>query len=301
MLPLLLMAVLAGRARAAAGPWRRGAVSSSPSKVKDSDIIIPVGDSLRAATWENLPEKPTAARHVALACLVMANEGTPISCLPATPKLKAANLAAWNAEFDAYAATAPATPTPTPERTQTDIAMLRVVNIRLKPERSGKGKNWKTMIFDEVFAPTDARERPPAGEALTMGAVTLEKPFDPDVLRLLYPIIAQRYQVSARVTITCHIEPALTLLCRKPGKIDAEQGQPPANPQGIYAALVFASYQAASTIRLAPTAKAGRPVAGKDLTLAFRWAMPANETPAPAASPAPEPRAVMISLATHGY
>jgi len=95
-----------------------------------------------------------------------------------------------------------------------------------------------------------------------MNAVTLAKDFDPDILRVLYPVSAQRYQMSARVTITCQIEPTLTLLCREPGRIDNEQGTPPENAQGIYAALVFASYQAASTIRLAPRAKDGSDVTG---------------------------------------
>ncbi len=139
------------------------------------------------------------------------------------------------------------------------------------------------MIYDEVFSPADARPHPLPGEALTMNAVTLDKPFDPNILQALYPMVAQRYQMAARVTITCHIEPTLTLLCREPGKIDAEQGQPPANAEGIYTALVFASYQAASTIRLAPKAKDGSDVAGKDLTMAFRWSMPADATPTPAA------------------
>jgi hypothetical protein len=285
MLPLVLMLLAAKPAPASvAGSEIKIA---GPEKIKPSDITLPLGDSLRAVTWENLPEKPTAPRHVALACLVMADEGTPISCVPAAPKLKAANVAEWNALFDAYnnAATTPVTA----ERSLTDIATLRVLNTRLRPERGGKGKtSWKLMIFDEVFAPTDERPHPPAGEALTMGAVTLTKEFDPEILRELYPMVAQRYQMAARVTITCHIEPTLTLLCREPGRIDAEQGQPPANPEGIYTALVFASYQAASTIRLAPKAKDGRDVVGKDLTLSFRWALPPGETP-PSALPAPRP------------
>jgi len=286
MLPLFLMLL-------AATPAPAGATGSEikvagPEKAKASDIVLPLGDSLRAVTWENLAEKPTAPRHVALACLVMTSEGTPVSCVPATPRLKVANIAQWNALFDAYGAAA--TTPPTAERSLTDIAALRVVNTRLRPERSGKGKaDWKVMIFDEVFSPTDARPHPPPGEALAMSAVTLEKNFDPDILRMLYPLVAQRYQMAARVTITCHIEQTLTLLCREPGRIDAEQGQAPAaEAEGIYPALVFASYQAASTIRLAPKAKDGRDVAGKDLTLSFRWALPPGETP-PSALPEPRP------------
>jgi hypothetical protein len=275
MLPLLMFLLAA--APAAEGSQVKIA---GPAKVRPSDIRIPVGDSLRAATWENLPVKPTAPRHVGLACLVLANEGTPLSCLPATAKLKAATLAQWNALFDAYTAASPGAADP--ERTLIDIATLRVLNTRLRPEGGGKGKtSWKLMIFDETFSPTDARPHPPPGEALTMSAVTLDKPFDPNILEALYPMIAQRYQMAARVTITCHIEPALTLLCREPGKIDAEQGQSNENAEVIYTALVFASYQAASTIRLAPKAKDGSDVAGKDLTMAFRWSMPPGDTPAP--------------------
>jgi hypothetical protein len=249
---------------------------------------LPLGESLRAATWENLLEKPAAPRHVGLVCLVMADEGTPVSCLPATAKLKAANLAEWNALFDADAAAA--LTAPAGERNLIEIAMLRVLNTRLRPERGGKGKtSWKLKIFDEVFSPSDDRPRPPAGEVLAMNAVTLEKNFDPDILRMLYPMVAQRYRMAARVTITCHIQPTLTLLCRNPGKIDAEQGQPPDNAQPIYTALVLASYQAASTIRLAPKAKDGRDVAGKDLTLSFRWALPPGETP-PAVPAAAKPQ-----------
>ncbi len=286
MLPLFLM-LLAASPAAPAAPGSEIKVTG-PEKAKSSDIVLPLGDSLRAVTWDGLSEKPTAPRHVALACLVMADEGTPISCVPATPKLKAANIAEWNALFDAYAAAA--TTPPTAERALSDLAAVRVVNTRLRPERIGKGKSgWKIMIFDEVFSPSDARPHTPSGQALAMSAVTLEKNFDPDILRMLYPMIAQRYQMAARVTITCHVEPTLTLLCREPGRIDAEQGQPPAaEAEGIYSALVFASYQAASTIRLAPKAKDGTDVAGKDLTLSFRWALPPGEIP-PAPLPAPRP------------
>jgi hypothetical protein len=288
MLPLFLMLLAANPASAVT--VESDIKIAGPEKVRPSDIDLPLGDSLRAVTWENLVQKPTAPRHVALACLVMANEGTPISCVPATPKLKASNVAEWNALFDAY--NAAAATTPAGERSLTDIATLRVLNTRLRPERGGKGKtSWKLMIFDEVLAPSDERPRPAPGEALMMGAVTLQKNFNPAVLRRLYPLIAQRYGMAARVAITCHIQPTLTLLCREPGKIDAEQGQPPANAEVVYTALVFASYQAASTIRLAPKAKDGRDVAGKDLTLAIRWALPPGETPAVPAAALPAPRA----------
>ncbi len=290
MLPLFLLLLAADPAPAstAADAVKIG----GPVKVGKSDIILPVGDSLRAAAWENLIEKPTAPRHVGLACLVIANEGTPVSCVPATPKLKAANIGQWNALVDAYSASAP--PTPTPERSLNEIATLRVLNSRVRPERGSKGKtNWKVMIFDEVFAPTDARPHPPAGEALPMSAVTLTKSFDPDILRMLYPLAAERYRVAARVTITCHIEPTLTLLCREPGKIEAEQGEAGEGAAMIYTSLVLASYQAASTIRLAPKAKDGSDVVGKDLTMSFRWALPPGETPpavpAVAVPPAPVP------------
>src|SRR4051794_24807558 len=120
MLPLVLM-LLAAKPAPPSAPGSDVKVAG-PEKVRASDIILPVGDSLRAVTWENLPEKPSAPRHVALACLVMANEGTPISCLPATPKLKVANIAQWNALFDADVAAAATMPAA--ERSLIDIATL---------------------------------------------------------------------------------------------------------------------------------------------------------------------------------
>src|SRR3954454_10315159 len=130
MLPLFLLLLAAKPAPASApGSEIKGA---GPEKVKASDILLPLGESLRAATWENLLEKPAAPRHVGLVCLVMADEGTPVSCLPATAKLKAANLAEWNALFDADAAAA--LTAPAGERNLIEIAMLRVLNTRLRPE-----------------------------------------------------------------------------------------------------------------------------------------------------------------------
>ena len=58
MLPLFLMLLAA----AAADPVGDNAKVTGPVKVKASDMLIPVGDSLRAATWDNLVEKPTAPR-----------------------------------------------------------------------------------------------------------------------------------------------------------------------------------------------------------------------------------------------
>jgi hypothetical protein len=85
-----------------------------------------------------------------------------------------------------------------------------------------------------------------------------------------YPTRALRADITAKVKLTCLVQPSHKLLCRDPGEIITSG---PADP-GSVNAFRLASYQIASTFELAPQDKRGEEIRGKSLTFTLNWQIP---------------------------
>jgi hypothetical protein len=238
--------------------------------IESTALPIPISDSVRAATWDSLADKPLQPRHIKVACIVTATFGVPGSCVPASdvaPGSKAVDWAKLRNDNDAWIRIA------TPE----EVALLRIVTERLQTARAPSQTKPKSMFvirfFDEIISPADARPPFEAKEALTMNDVTFAKPIDGNVLSKLYPVLALRNSATARVSMSCEIEPNLKLLCRDSGDIELRTiGE--TETRDISQAFRFATYQFASTLQLAPQDKSGKSIVGRQLKFAISWQIP---------------------------
>lgn len=153
-------------------------------------------------------------------------------------------------------------------------AARRVKALRLFP--GDRSTLFSVRFFEEVIAPTDARPRFAAAPepALAMGDVTFAEPLDGSLLQALYPAIAMRYSINARVRMTCTIGSDLKLLCRDRGTIVYDPADIPEYAAQLIGDLRFSTYQLASTIKLEPKTADGRDIAGRQFTFAVHWAVP---------------------------
>ncbi|MEG3148680.1 hypothetical protein U1769_02190 [Sphingomonas sp. ZT3P38] len=244
-------------------------VAADSRPIAQDEVLVPVSDSVRAATWDELAVKPSVPKHVRVACIVWAQNGAPGACVDASRLQPGQTSIDWiKAREDQSAADA------------NDLAgadLRALVNKRLAPMRLRQINSDRTRfvvrIFEETIGPADARPPFVPGTSLTLGQVTLAEPLDGSLIEALYPMDAIRNGVQARVRIACRIQPNLALLCRDPGTIATSSGSGNDSPD-IVRSLRFASYQLASTIRLKPKANDGSDVVGRDLQIGLSWQMP---------------------------
>ena len=236
--------------------------------IAQDEVLVPVSDSVRAATWDELAVKPSVPKHVRVACIILAQNGAPGACVDASRLQPGQTSIDWiKAREDQSAADAddPA-----------GAELRALVNKRLTPMRLrqiGSDRTFVVRIFEETVGPADARPPFVPGTSLTFGQVTLAEPLDGSLIEALYPVDAIRNGVQARVRIACRIQPNLALLCRDPGTIATSSGSGNDSPD-IVRSLRFATYQLASTIRLKPKANDGSDVVGRDLQIGLSWQMP---------------------------
>jgi hypothetical protein len=190
-------------------------------------------------------------QHVRLTCLIARN-GVPYHCFPADIAGPAKSWEEFFRRTRAYLE-APGGTTKADEQNLElmTAAMDRVLSSRMMEAVATDPLPMRAMLFDVLISPTDARSASIAGEPLRMKDVQLEKEFDPSVLTELYPSPALTSGVEARVAITCEIEADRSLLCLTPGKIEPLPGKTIEPWLSKY--FLLSAYQAASTIRLAPS------------------------------------------------
>lgn len=236
--------------------------------VSRSEVRVPISDSVRATTWDDLAVKPTQPVQLHLACIVFVPSGAPGGCIPASFIKPGQKMVDWPKVFAAA------------ERATVDAELLKAATRRIAAARVAAPAGGKAIFavrfFDEVVSPSD--ERPPLAltldQDLTMRDVALAEPLNPSLMKALYPPVAMRYSVNARVRVTCKIETNLTLLCRDPGVIEAQPHDIGEYTYNLMEALRFSTYQLASTIRFHPKTNDGRDVAGRNFRFAVRWSMP---------------------------
>jgi hypothetical protein len=266
----ILVAILAASALVGV-PGDMAAIPLTQGMLQSTDLPIPVSDSVRAATWETMPDKPAKPVHVRVACIVIASYGLPGACVPASSIEAGAKTVNWVKARDDYdrweRVAAPA-----------EVALLRVVTERLNaaraPEQQIAGSVFAVRFFEEVVAPEDARAPFAAGDTLSLADVRLTKPIDGSLLSRLYPAAALRGDVSARVVIACDIQASLKLLCRDQGKVDLSATGMTSDPGRFVHDFRFSTYQFASMLQLEPTGLKGGSVAGRQLKIALVWKIP---------------------------
>lgn len=240
--------------------------------VRPADVRVPISDSVRAATWDDLTIQPEQPVNIRLACIVFVPSGAPGNCVPALLVPPGQKTVDWGKVLDAGQQDGQfASPT---DAALFEVARRRVNAIRLVP--SDGRVVFSVRFFDEVIGPADAR--PPLAitfdKDLTTRDVVFAEPLDGSLLQALYPPIAMRYSVNADVSVTCKIEPSLKLLCRDPGVIVSNPSEVPGYTDKLMENLRFSTYQLASTIKLKPRSADGREVAGRHFRFVVRWSTP---------------------------
>jgi len=245
-------------------------VAINADVAKEADFRVPVSDSVRAATWDMMTFKPAHATTVRVACIVMVPNGAPGACVSASRLTPGQTVADWRKlreEEDADRS-----------RSSADVELLGIVAARLDAARLPAKPDAKSMfalrVFEETVSATDARPAFVPGEALTLQEVTLATPLDGSLVQALFPGVAMRFSVNARVAVKCKVQPTLKLLCRDRGTMQAEPSDIGEYTHDLRQSMLFATYQLASTIKLDPKTKDGRDVIGRDLSVAIAWRMP---------------------------
>lgn len=246
------------------------AIPLEQGTLKSEDLPIPISDSVRAATWDGLTIKPLQPIHVQVACIVIAEFGVPGSCVRASsiaPESKVINWVKARDDHDRWERTA----------SQAEVELLRIATERLHTARTQGHKSPKLMFsvkfFDEIIAPRDARPPFTSKSTMTMNDIVLTKPIDGGVIRRLYPVVALRNNVAARVRMICDIENDLKLLCRDQGAVELAATGLVDNETMIHD-FRLATYQFASTLQIAPKDKNGIDVTGRQLKFAISWQLP---------------------------
>jgi len=235
-----------------------------------TDMLVPVSDSVRAATWDQLAQKPTEPVRFKVACIVFAAFGVPGSCVAASQLAAGTKTIDWAKVRDENV---------TWERNANpmDVALLRVITARLQTARApmllASKSLFVIMMFEDTVGPGDARASFVEGDALSMNDIRPARPIDGTLLGKLYPVTALRNEVTARVTMTCDIQPNLRLLCRDQGKIDLFATDA-TDTTGMIQDFRFATYQFASTLQLEPTSVNGDALGGKKLRFSILWKIP---------------------------
>lgn len=257
---------------AASPPTKSLQVPVIYEKVSPNDYVIPVGDSVLAATWDKLEIKPTEPVKVQMACLVIARAGVPESCVPASQIPTGQKTIDWAISGNPNAS-------PDQQVSEHELNMISVAASRLRSARIASVKNQGlfTVRFFEVTL-SSADERAPfaiAGDmALNSQSVEFSQPLDPKLLTDLYPPAAMRWAAPVRVKLLCNISQDLRLLCREPGSFVYRRVNFVQDEARMVEDVRLATYQLASTIRLKPKDKNGQDVAGRDYAFSVSWQLP---------------------------
>lgn len=234
--------------------------------VTDKDVLVPLSDSVKAATWDALREPPRGPVEFRLACIVFQPFGAPGRCVDAALLDPRKRQVDWRALTEAADRALTAGPS-----ALLDIAQTRVSALRLKPPADRK-PHFEVRLFRVVVSPQDAMPAYVPGPALTSADFTFATPINGALLTAHYPTRALRSEITARVKLTCLVQPSRKLLCRDPGEIVTAGF----SDAGIVNEFRLASYQIASTFELAPQDKRGEDIRGKSLTFTLNWQIPRN-------------------------
>lgn len=240
--------------------------------VSPAETRIPVSESVRAATFDQLADKPAQPKRLRLACIVLDRFGAPGDCVPASRLPLGQKTVDWASIHDIQ-----------PDLNQlepaAETALRRVAGQRISTARLAERPKTKNLfvirVFEEEISPADARPAfTPSEEPLPFTELKLAKPIDGELVRLLYPALALRNSVTARVSMICRVTEKLTLLCRDPGSVVTMPNYMGPMAPALEEAFRFSTYQLASTLSFAPDSVSGQAIAGKDVRFAIRWLMP---------------------------
>ncbi|HEV2596965.1 MAG TPA: hypothetical protein VGU00_01295 [Sphingopyxis sp.] len=263
---------LIAAASGAVAPADENMLPVAYAAVQPADIRVPISDSVRAATWDELEVALDRPVPVRLACIIFVPSGGPGNCVPASLVPLGQERVDWGRILEA-------SDKAVRSADRVDAALFRAAARRVKTLRLFPGDRstmFSIRFFEEVVASADAR--PPFAAApepaLTMGNVAFAEPLDGRLLQMLYPAIAMRYSVNAQVRVTCDIGADLKLLCRDRGMVISNPAEVPGYTAQLMEDLRFSTYQLASTIKLQPKTADGLEVAGRQFAFAVRWALP---------------------------
>ncbi|HEV7314231.1 hypothetical protein [Sphingopyxis sp.] len=240
--------------------------------VQQADIRVPISDSVRAATWDELEIPLDRPVPVRLACIIFVPSGGPGNCVPASLVPPGQERVDWDKILEARDKAERST-------SRVDAALFKAAARRLKTLRLFPGDQrtvFSIRFFEEVVGPADARPRFAVAPepALTTRNVLFAEPLDGRLLQMLYPAIAMRYSVNAQVRVTCDIGADLKLLCRDRGTVFSNPAEVPGYTAQLMEDLRFSTYQLASTIKLQPKTADGQDVAGRQFAFAVHWSLP---------------------------
>jgi hypothetical protein len=239
---------------------------TAPVAVRTEDLAVPPGASLRAATMEGLVVQPRKPVHIPIACMVLDRWGMPLTCYPAdiigAPS-------SWS-EFFERGRREPST-----ARSElTAVALIRAYSSRLRPNPNpSDAAPWRLVVLDQLISPEDAAPQPAPADQLTAIDIKFEERPSAEILAALYPAAAMRAGAASRVTIICRIQRDRRLFCRRPPLLPVTAFGVTNRPD-LNAAFIYASFQAASLMRIAPKTLKSEKTVGRDLLLNFQWKMP---------------------------
>lgn len=244
-----------------------GATASLPAPilVNEQSISLPVSSAVRSETIKDLPAPLPGPLSLTFHCTMDMTDGRPLDCV------EGERPSSWKA-FDSkviQTALRENGPEADPVR-KVAAARIGLTRVHLVPGNNTVRET--VMTFVETVAPDDAIPDPvPVPTApLTWQDVTFETGIDQAMLASLYPRTALRRGVHARAELTCRITVPRRLFCYRGVIKDADNE---AVPLGDWISKQFklASYQVASTMRLAPRTKGDIDVVGQDIVINVNW------------------------------
>lgn len=234
----------------------------APVEARDADIVIPVSESVRAATLSRMPQPPARPVTVSLACDISLYNGEPRRCVPAQslPQLRT-----WSDFYAAAGAFGEKLEAPGADAA-VRAAFERVRVLRVRRPAAVTRDERKLMLFTQVVSASDAMPALPAAERLEAADVTLAD--QPGDFRAwdLYPEVALRNEDQATVSVLCRVRPDGGLLCR-----DARVTWFSSKPIATDRLFELVTYQMMSLRKVGPLARDGRPTAGRDLATRVGW------------------------------
>lgn len=254
----------------AAGAIRADETLPTPMLADEKSIALPVSAAVKSATIKELSTPIARPVRFTLLCSVLIARGRPLNCIQAEDPLPGT----WDAfENKAFAlALRQSGPTADPVL---KVALDRIheMRVHVPPGQASSGKTL--MTFVETGSPDDAIPDPAPAETLSQRDVVIERGADGEMLANLYPEIAIRNGILAKVVVTCRVIENRHLICRD-GSVSTvnRHGDPVTNGMGRDFRL--ASYQVVSTIVLGPKTKDGRDAVGRDVTMAINWSLPSD-------------------------
>lgn len=255
---------------AGSGSLHLDAVPIDYALVGRDEYRVPIGESVRAETWDRLAVKPDRPVTVRMACVVWMN-GQPGACVNAALVPPGQKTVDWKAIRErADLMDLPARPM--------DLRLRAVASERiggaLVTARPDDAATVAIRFFEEVISPADARAPFREGDAPLVKSLSLTRPVDRELAIGLHPVLAIRHGVNARVSMVCRITEALRLLCREPGAIEFAPGTSAALQAELTPQLRRATYQFATLLNPLPTNKDGEAVAGRAYRVIVGWRMP---------------------------